>query len=90
MKTGGAAEDQAGAADDGDAGTTWVLVRQVPKRDDLGLNGTITELRDLDAGERERIRAAEAVFDRFGAKWGHTEMVQRTTCKTREFLKMPV
>lgn len=77
MKSGGAAENQAGATDDGGADTTWVLVRQVPKRDDLGLNATITELRDLDAGERERIRAAEAVFDRFGAKWGHTEMVRR-------------
>lgn len=56
---------------------TWVLVRQVPKNDDLGLNAGFTELRDVDPEERARILAAEAAFDRFGAKWGHTEMVRR-------------
>jgi hypothetical protein len=77
MEAGGAPEDPARVAHDDDAGMTWVLVRQVPKNDDLGLNAGFTELRDVDPEERARILAAEAAFDRFGAKWGHTEMVRR-------------
>ena len=75
----GAVDDPDAVADDAEAATNWVLVRQTPKIDELGLNAAVAELRDVDAEERARILAAEAAFDRFGARWGHTQMIRRAS-----------
>ncbi len=67
---GAAPDDRDAVSHDSDATTRWVLVRQTPKTDELGLDAGVTELRDIDAEERAHILAAEAVFDRFGAHSG--------------------
>jgi hypothetical protein len=74
---GSAPDHEPSVVGNGDAATQWVLVRQTPRIEQLGLDAGVAELRHIDAQERTRIRAAEAVFDRFGAKWGHTEMIRR-------------
>lgn len=61
---------------DEESAPRWVLVRDTPAIPDLGLDSRVEVVRDVDHEEWERLRGAEAAFDRFGDAWAHTQMIR--------------
>ncbi len=54
----------------------WVLLRETSKVPELGLEMTLTKIRDIDVDEYQRIDEAAALFSRFTTDWPHSTAVR--------------